>query len=187
MTFDPVSPSPRFRVQPWMIGAGVAVVAVGGLAFVLLRGGSADGFHGSDQMQVEVVAPVEPEIQPGATMEVGPLVDGYTHVALPAQGGEEEIYVADYETPWVEPLPPLREVSTVAWRSDGGEEDLRPRGEVTRSDGSRFGFDQPSPDYAAERRARQERLDRIQADQASRGRPGTPVAGPDLDRESAFY
>lgn len=184
---DPVSTSPRFRVQPWMVGAGVGLLAVGGLTFAVLRDASAGGVLGGEQMQVEVVTPVEPEVQPGETMDVGALVDGYTHVALPAQATGDEVHVADYETPWVEPLPPVREASRVAWRGDVVESEAPARVEVTRSDGGRFGFDAPEPDYAAERRARQERLDQLQADQAATVHPGTPVPGADLDRESAFY
>jgi hypothetical protein len=185
MTFDPASLSHRPGVRPWMILAPLAVVAAAGLVVLLMRGPAGQALSGG--MRVEVVAPAEPEVQPGSTMEVGQLVDGYSHVELPTAAEPADAYDADYQTAWVEPLPPLREPSPTVWRSDAVDEPTyRPGAEVTRS-GGRYGFDEPGPDYAAERRARQERLDRIQADQAARGRAGTPVAGPDLDRESAFY
>ncbi|RZJ31190.1 MAG: hypothetical protein EON85_03735 [Brevundimonas sp.] len=120
-------------------------------------------------------------------MEVGDLVDGYAHVAIQPQAAGDDVYDPDYQTAWVEPAPPVRAPVTTVWRSDVAVvQPTAVQAEVTRSDG-RYGFDGPSPDYAAERRARQERLDRVQAEQASRGVAGAPVGTPALDRESAFY
>jgi len=166
--------------------APVAVITVVGVGLLALRTplpGTAP--VGADRMAVEVVAPVEPAVAPGGTMEVGDLVDGYTHVPIQPQSQGEDAYDAGYQTAWVEPLPPLPEPGV--WRSDGAVvTPTQPQPEVIRS-GGRFGFDAPGPDYAAERRARQERLDRIQAEQAARGSPGAPVVSPGLDRDSAFY
>jgi hypothetical protein len=185
MSIQPPS-STRRGFQPWMAIAPVAVVAVAGLGLLALRtplpGAAAVG---ADRMAVEVVAPVEHAVEPGGTMEVGELVDGYTHVAIQPQAEGADVYDAGYQTAWVEPLPPLPE--TTVWRSDGAVvRPTQPQPEITRS-GGQFGFDAPGPDYAAERRARQERMDRIQAEQASRGNAGAPVASPGLDRDSAFY
>jgi hypothetical protein len=187
MTLDPVSPPARFRFRPWMAVAPVAAIAVVGLGMFALRmplPGTAP--VGADRMAVEVVSPVEPTVEPGGTMEVGDLVNGYTHVAI-APAEPADAYDAEYETAWVEPLPPLPEPRAVTWRSDGaGTGPTQEAVEVTRSGGA-FGFDTPGPDYAAERRARQARLDRIQAEQAAQGRAGAPTTGADLDRDSAFY
>lgn len=188
MSLDPVPPPARFRFRPWMAVAPVAVIAVAGLGLLALRmplPGTAP--VGADRMAVELVAPVEPTVEPGGTMEVGELVNGYDHVAIPPQAEPEDVYDAGYQTAWVEPLPPLPEPRATTWRSDGAV--ARPTQEaveVTRS-GGRFGFDEPGPDYAAERRARQARLDRIQAEQAAQGRAGAPATGADLDRDTAFY
>ncbi|WP_439471370.1 hypothetical protein [Brevundimonas sp.] len=187
MSLDPVPSPARSGFRPWMVIAPVGVIAVAGLGLLALRTPLPGPTPvGADRMAVEVVAPVEPTVEPGGAMEVGDLVDGYTHVAI-APAEPADVYDAGYETAWVEPLPPLPEPRATAWRSDGAA--ARPtqdQAEVTRS-GGQFGFDAPGPDYAAERRARQARLDRIQAEQAAQGRAGAPMTGADLDRDSAFY
>lgn len=185
MSIQPLSTTRR-SFRPWMAVAPVVVIAVAGLGLLALRTplpGTAA--LGADRMAVEVVAPIEPEVEPGGTMEVGELVDGYDHVAIQPQGEGADAYDAGYQTAWVEPLPPLPEPTV--WRSDGAVvRPTQPQPEVTRSSGQ-FGFDAPGPDYAAERRARRDRMDRIQAEQAARGSPGAPAASPGLDRDSAFY
>ncbi|WP_420470027.1 hypothetical protein [Brevundimonas sp. FT23042] len=177
------APSP---VRPWMIGAGVTVVLAAGLSLALMRGDPSGAVAGSP-MTVEVVAPVEPVVDPGTTMEVGPLVDGYTHVDRPAPSDPADAYDADYQTAWVEPLPPLPEPRRVRVDLPTEGPMLAPTAPQPARAGGAYGFDTPGPDYAAERRARQDRLDRIQAEQAFRGRGGTPVGGPTLDRDTAFY
>jgi hypothetical protein len=183
MSIQPLSSTTR-RFRPWMavVPAGVAVVT--GLGLLALRAplpGTAA--IGAERMAVEVVAPVEPTVEPGGVMEVGELVDGYTHVAIQPQAEGPDLYDEAYQTAWVEPLPSEPRV----WRSDGAVvRPTQPQAEVTRS-GGQFGFDAPGPDYAAERRARQDRLDRMQAEQATRDSPGVPSASRELDRDSAFY
>lgn len=186
MSLDPVQPRARSGFRPWMAIAPVAVIAVAGLGLFALRTPlpGVDAL-GSDRMSVEVVAPVEPEVQPGGTMEVGALVDGYTHVAIQPQAEGPDVYDAGYQTAWVEPLPPLPQPAPTTWTS--GDAVVRPTQAQPQEGGSAFGFDAPGPDYAAERRARQERLDQIQADQAARSVAGTPGATPALDRDTAFY
>lgn len=186
MSFDPPSSTARSGFRPWMAVAPLALAAVVGVGFVVLTTPlPGAGPLGAGRMAVEVVAPVEPEVPPGGTMEVGELVDGYTHVAIQPQAQGADSYDADYQTAWVEPLPPLRAPEPAAW--SGGEAVVQPTQAQPQGQGGPFGFDAPGPDYAAERRARQERLDRIQADQAARGAAGAPVSAPGLDRDSAFY
>lgn len=175
--------------SPWMAVAGGAVVVAAGVGLLALRAPMAEqaAFDSAGRMQVEVVAPVEPVVEPGGVMEVGELVDGYTHVAIQPQAEGPDVYDAAYQTAWIEPLPP--EPGPRVWRSDGAvvrPTQPQPEVEVVRS-GGMFGFDEPQPDYAAERRAREERLDRIQAEQAARGRAGGVMPAPGLDRDSAFY
>jgi len=174
--------------QPWMAATGGAVVVVAAVGLLALRApAEATVPDSSERMQVEVVAPIEPVVDPGGVMDVGELVDGYTHVAIQPQAEGPDVYDPVYQTAWIEPLPPVP--APRVWRSDGATvspTQPQPEVETTRS-GGMFGFDDPQPDYAAERRAREERLDRIQAEQAARGRAGAVAASPGLDRDSAFY
>ena len=183
MSFDPVTPD-RSVFRPGMVVAPLAAIAVGGLAFVLLSPGGGIGPRDGGMMQVEVVAPVETEVEPGGTMEVGELVDGYTHVAIAAPVSEADRYDPEHQTAWIEPEPSEPRPSIRVWTSapPSPPTPVPPEGRA----GS-YGFDAPGPDYAAERRARQERLDRIQAELASRGMAGQPGITPSMDRDSAFY
>lgn len=120
----------------------------------------------SDQLRIEVVHPVEPEIVPGSVMEVGELVDGFQ--GLPP------------------PLPPLTDV---AWSYDDGWDDYdagyspsrpearrvaevriyEPPPEPQRTSPVRavqrwFGFDAPRRDFRAERAARRARMDALERD-----------------------
>ena len=183
MSFDPVTPD-RAVFRPWMVVAPLAAIAVGGLAFVVLSPGDSLGPRDGGMMQVEVVAPVETEVEPGGTMEVGELVDGYTHVAIAPPVSDADTYNPDYQTAWIEPDPPAPGPSIRVWTSAPPPP---PDAVPTEKRAGAYGFDAPGPDYAAERRARQERLDRIQAELASRGMAGQPGATPSLDRDSAFY
>lgn len=186
MSIDPAVSRRRPGFRPWMAVVPLAAVAVTGAGMLALRAPlpGAAPIDGS-RMAVEVVAPVEHEVQPGGTMEVGDLVDGYTHVAIQPQAQGADVYDADHQTAWVEPLPPLRTPAPTVWSSSDAV--VQPTQPQPEPQGGRFGFDTPGPDYAAERRARQERLDRIQAEQAARGAAGAPVTTPGLDRDNAFY
>jgi hypothetical protein len=186
MSIDPAFSRRLPGFRPWMAVVPLAAVAVAGLGVLVLRAPlPGAGPVGDARIAVEVVAPVEPEVQPGGTMEVGDLVDGYTHVAIQPQAAGADAYDADVQTAWVEPLPPLRAPEPAAW--SGGEAVVQPTQAQPQEQDGPFGFDAPGPDYAAERRARQARLDRVQAEQAARGAAGAPVTSPGLDRDSAFY
>lgn len=184
MFTDSAAPRRPSGFRPWMAIVPMAAVAVAGLGLLALRAPlPGEPSIGGSRMAVEVVAPAEPEIQPGGTMEVGELVDGYTHVEIQPQAAGADVYDPGYQTAWVEPLPPLRAPDPAVWT--GGAAIVQPT--QAQPEGGRFGFDTPGPDYAAERRARQERLDRIQAEQAARGRADGPATPPGLDRDNAFY
>ena len=183
MSFDPVPPD-RSVFRPWMVVAPLAAIAVGGLAVVMLNPGGDVGPRGGGRMLVEVVAPVESEVQPGGTMEVGELVDGYTHVAIAPPVSDADAYDPGNQTAWIEPEPPAPAPVVRVWTS--APPPPQTPASMEGKAGS-YGFDAPGPDYAAERRARQERMDRIQAELASRGMAGQPGATPALDRDSAFY
>ncbi|WGM29926.1 hypothetical protein [Brevundimonas sp. NIBR11] len=144
--------------------AAVGVLGAGAFAF----GGSRTSHALGDTLSIALVPPVEPTVDPGSTMEVGMLNDGFDRAVL------ERVP----ETRMDDTLPPP------AWIGDESLGDPTPRMpmptpvsdtrvvEVTRStpprdplgDGSRsFGFDGPRRDYAAERA---ERWKQLQAEEA---------------------
>lgn len=172
--------APRRTRLVAVLGAGLVAAAGLGLA-ALLRTPlpQPDPINPDDAVEVQVVAPVEPVVQPGSRMEVGELVDGYEHVPIAARPSDMDGYDPGYETAWIEPLP--REAPRGRWSDEPTE--VRPASAAqppVRE--SRFGFDAPGPDYAAERRMRRERLDRFQQ-QA----PATVSVGAGLRTESTFY
>lgn len=170
--------SPRLR---WGLG-GLAVVAIGAAAIAMTaRPQSAAADVDSPLIQIRLVAPTEPEVEPGAVMDVGRLRDDFDRAA-PARAEAarraeqaaaqaalayvDDAYVEgdevatlqtatdDYEAPRVIlPAPPRREI------------DLRR--EYAGAPGA-YGFDIPRPDYAAERRARREAWEARAAQEAAR-------------------
>lgn len=143
--------------------AAVSVAAIGliALKFVSLPG-PAPVAEGAG-LKIEVVAPVEPTLVPGSVMEVGELIDGFRYVRpAPAQR------VPAYDVAWAEdeaaPVESRQRESGVRRyaSSDAGP----PQGREPETLGERgrrwFGFDEPRPDYAAERRARQGRMEALE-------------------------
>ena len=141
----------------------VSVAAIGlmALKFVSLPGPAP--VAAGEGLKIEVVAPVEPELVPGSVMEVGELVDGFHYVRpAPAERGPA------YDVAWAEdeaaPVEPRRRETAVRRyaSSDAGPGQL-PEPETLGERGRRwFGFDEPRPDYAAERRARQARMEALE-------------------------
>jgi len=160
-----------------VVGA-AAVVGVGGLMAVQAQS-RPDPDRQSDRggLSVALVTPPEPELVSGEVMEVGDLVDGYEHQEPPVMEPVLDAAYVEYDPAWSEPVeadyeptpearyqaPPRRQVAT------------------TSSQGSRFGFDEPQPDYVAERRARQERMDA-----ADRNPPGTRADSRVMRSDSYF-
>lgn len=144
-----------------MAAVGVAALGLMGLKYVALP--DAAPVSADDAMKIEVVAPVEPKLVPGSVMDVGELVDGFRYVpprpaAAPLRDvawSEDEDF-APYE-------PPVRRAEVRRYNSAGEapalDEPVPPRRERDRL---WFGFDNPLPDYRAERRARQARLDALE-------------------------
>jgi len=141
--------------------AALAMVGIVGTG-AFMMGGSETGRSWGRGLAIAVVPPVEPEVLPGETMEVGALNDGFDRAAL------ERVA----EPPFDDTLPPP------AWIGDESLGDPAPRMPMptpvsdTRlieiaapavdplADGSRkFGFDAPRPDYAAERSLRWSRIE----------------------------
>lgn len=158
MTQPVTSPTQRRALRYGLTAGGVIAVA-GVLAFTAFSmGGERATGPGGPLMAISLVAPVEPEVDPGATMDVGALNDGFDRAALERQPIEDDTYLppdAYVGEAWVERMPmptPVDMGSPMeAYRA------VVDRGSVrdALNDGSRnFGFDAPRRDYAAEREAR---------------------------------
>jgi len=160
------APPPRRRVRPAHVAAiaAVSVAAVGlmGLKYVNLP--DADPVASGDALKIELVAPVEPKLAPGSVMDVGELVDGFRYVRpAPTQ------HAAVYDVAWTGDedfapyTPPARSAGVRRYASS--DADAPPPAEpAPRRERERrwFGFDNPLPDFGAERRARQARLDALE-------------------------
>ncbi len=175
---------PRVRIG---LGASAVIATV---AFVSLgafaAGGEAGGLRGPG-LNIAVVPPVERDFDPGSTMEVGALSDGFDRAAL-----ERRAEMDDYGD------LPLDAYAGDVWSPDEMEARIRPmpvsnesgsvpdaqtsRGDAL-ADGSRaFGFDRPQPDYAAERA---QRLARLDAASSPRPTQTGPVAYTDVVQSSS--
>ena len=143
---------------------GVAAVAVVGVigAGAFMLGGSETGRSFGRGLSIAVVPPVEPETQPGETMDVGALNDGFDRAALeraaeapvddtlppPAWIGDEALGDPVERMPMPTPVADARVIEVADRPAD------------PLADGSRaFGFDQPRPDYAGERALRWSRIE----------------------------
>lgn len=116
-------------------------------------------------MHIEVVAPVEPQVMPGAVMEVGDLVDGFRYVA-PRRREPEPAAYAPYDD-WSEPLEPAPDRRRPVERA---VIEPPPQPEPPRRD-RWFGFDAPDRDYRSEREARRARREARAEDDYRRERP----------------
>ncbi len=184
-----------WRRRPRLIVGGaigaVALVSLG--AFALNGGKGVSPRAAGPALDIAVVAPVEPEIQPGERMEVGALVDEFDANAIPKPVSADEADYAgeDYylEQPaYTDDAPPPR---VRRYASDGYGGDQYPRERYSsegpppdewrtyegRGDRMGLGFDGPRPESGAEREARRPR--------------GEPVrrysSRPTGDPDAAFY
>lgn len=177
------------RTPHWAIvsGGGAVVLALGGFALLeRMPLPGVDPIDPSSAMQISLVEPVEPVIEPGGRMEVGELSDGFTPEAIPAAVAEDaEVYTDDFSDAWVEPE---YEPAPRSWRwRDRNDEGPRPyeeRADFEPREPPRnpYGFDGPRRDFEAERAARRERIERMQAE----GWREVP-SGARLSADSAFY
>lgn len=128
--------------------AAVSLAAVLGGGWMLWR--STSVAHGrapnGPSINVEVVAPVEPELGPSPILAVGELNNGYEHdperlLPLTPYGPDE----ATLDSAWIEPTPPLPPTPRVM-------EPIEPSAtRVVRlePDDYSFGFDRPLPEADA--------------------------------------
>jgi hypothetical protein len=145
------------------VAAGLAVLGVGLASFRAVALPEPRPVRDSERLQIEVVAPVEPAITPGAVMEVGELVDGFRYTP-PPPAPKPEVYAAwdgDDAPAWEAPEPrrkprPYEDRAVIqAPPQPAAPEDRRGPGGVSRW----LGFDAPARDYRAERDARRARLE----------------------------
>ncbi|CAN5370838.1 hypothetical protein BH10PSE1_BH10PSE1_29040 [soil metagenome] len=182
----------RFRVR-WAVAAGVSVVALALTAFAVT---SRDGPRASGdgpRLNIAVVAPVERDVQPGEVMDVGRLNDGFDG-KMPERveqtSADTDLYVEQ----------PAYVEDDQSWRADERRDDRgydraardssdraddRPRGEAYQGRPMSFGFDQPQPDWRAEREARRAALDARERE-ARRVRRYESNGG-SLSQDSEFY
>jgi len=161
----------RPRPHHWAVLASVGVAAVGLVSLRAIDLPSPRPLEDHNRLRIEVVPPVEPEIEPGARMDVGDLVNGFRWSPPPRPEIEPIAYEDDAawedwrEEPRLEP----------AWRErppryardpqrEAGPSYAPPgaaRREPDRRDGERrwFGFDEPRRDYRAERDDRRARYE----------------------------
>ena len=142
------------------VGA-VAVVGLAGMVAVQARPSKAPATSaGRAGLSVALVTPPDPELVPGGVMEVGDLVDGYEHRPLPPMEPVLDAAYVENDPNW--PAPEASDYGPVYVSNQSDRVQTRVV-ETTSSTGSQFGFDDPQPDYAAERQARRERMERAAA------------------------
>ena len=190
----------RFRVR-WAVAGGVAVAALALTAFVS-HGGDARTTAGGPPLNIAVVPPVEREVQPGSVMDVGTLNDGFdgrmpeslraTEVDLYA---EQPAYVEDERrAPYLQPdYARPRTDPYDAGPYDPGMRDPRMRDAAGHDPGRTyqgrpmsFGFDQPQPDWRAEREARRAALEARDRQGEVRRYSSSGTTG-GLAQDSEFY
>ena len=159
--------------------AACAVVVAGAAVLMLAPTRERVARTGGPAVNIAVVDPREPVVTPGGVMEVGDLADGYEHRPVTQPVSHDP---APYEDDWNEPLPmpePRR------WTSQPSVEPQRDEPVVTvRADGRplSFGFDEPLPDFDAQRRERRARMDRTAEAQTQTRTPGVQPTD-----DSVFY
>jgi len=158
----------------------VALVAVA--AALMAPAKDAVARTGGPAVSIAVVDPREPVPIPGGVMDVGEVVDGYQHHPYVQPAGYDPAPNQAYWDDEPLPMPASRR-----WTSQPPAETPPDTAVVTvRSEGRpmSFGFDEPLPDFEAQRRERQARMDRIAAEAATRVQA---PSGAELDPEAEFY
>lgn len=152
-------------VRPHHLATAAVVAAIGlgvaGLRAVPLP--EAEPILEDERIRVEVVDPVEPNIAPGAVMDVGDLVDGFVFTPPPRPAAELAVRVSheeDFEYPAPRSVP--REYAEQVIIQAPPQPETRahvPRVSRDERAGRWFGFDAPDRDYRAERDARRAHRD----------------------------
>lgn len=164
--------------------ATVAVAAFGLLGLRAVELPQARPISDTDRLRIELVQPVEPEIVPGAVMEVGELVDGFQGLPRrrPVLIDAAWAPADDWDDgDWSSPPPPDRRMYGSRVESSQPEGVSEPR---RRAGSGWFGFDEARRDFLAEREARRARLAAMErrardheAERRRYERPSPPWAG----------
>lgn len=154
----------------WRHGAATGAILLAGVAVTgLARAVSGQGhatIDPTERLKIEVVQPVEPVLTAGPIMEVGTLVDGFDPgmIRFDSPTGPDP-YVAE---PYVEedrsgPSGFFRRFSSAIEQAMPRREERPPPPRIRREDRS-YGFNEPRPDWEAEREARRAWRDRVEAE-----------------------
>ena len=176
--------------MPWTLTpanavlAASAVAAAGLTALVLPRVGAEREYDaGGPPLSIAVVAPREPTPVAGPVMDVGEVIDGYEHQPYVQPAAYDPAPYSWDNGPL--PMPESRRwTHEPRWAFEARVEATAPQPQPPRGDPGKFGFDEPMPDFAAARRERQARMDRIAAETAARAQA---PSGAELDAEAEFY
>jgi hypothetical protein len=183
----------RFRVR-WAVAGGVAVAALALTAFAVGgRGASEDRLGDGPGLNIAVVPPVERDVQPGDVMDVGRLNDGFDgKMPEPVEQVSADADLYAEQPAYVESDQGWRAENRPDYDRDRYERDRyapereRPADpappETFRGRPMSFGFDQPQPDWRAEREARRAALDARERDRRDRRERSS-----DLRPDSEFY
>ena len=150
------------------ITAGVVMVAItAGILLQPTKDRSPPPVRGP-AVSIAVVAPREPVPEPGGVMDVGELADGYTHRAYARPVDVRALPDYGYDDAPPPPPEPRRDERPRIMAPEPAPAPVI----VERREPRRwsFGFDQPRPDYAAERRERIARREEQQRFEEARRR-----------------
>jgi hypothetical protein len=151
----------QVRPRHLAVVASVLVIGVGVAALRAVALPGPQPILEGERLQIQVVAPVEPEVTPGSVMEVGDLVDGFVYTPPSRPPLAEPAAYAPYDEEFGASKPrraPKRYAGEAVIHAPPQPGEPVLRGGDDRG-GRWFGFDEPQRDYRAEREARRARQD----------------------------
>ncbi|HEV2082631.1 MAG TPA: hypothetical protein VGR32_09285 [Brevundimonas sp.] len=163
------------------VAAGVGVLALGLAAGVATMGPRDAARADGPALQIALFTPPPPVIEPGTTMEVGELTDGYVHRPAPRP---EPIEWVEFDEGWWDASvqdPPPAASWTPAAEAPPVDPTVEPAPE-TRRDSMGFGFD--TREEAEKRVMRSAPPERRPLPQGGEAPPRVMVSG---ERQAVFY
>ena len=162
------------------VAAGVGVIALGLAAGAAVLTPSGPAEARGEALKIALFTPPTPEIDPGETMEVGELTDGYVHRPAPRP---EPIEWVEFEEGWWDvgmQDPP----QPAPWtRPEDAEPQVEPQPEAEpRRDAMGFGFDSRAD--AEKRVMRSAPPERRPMPQGAEAPPRVMISG---ERQAVFY
>lgn len=153
----------------WRHGAATGVVVLAGVALMgaanAALGEGPEPIDPSQRLKIEVVQPVEPVFTSGPVMEVGTLVDGFEPGMLreTAVVGPDPLNLDPHFDEEAKGPGGFFRRFTSAIQQALPREERSPPPRIRRDDRA-YGFDEPRPDWQAEREARRAWRERIEAE-----------------------